>query len=64
MDILFIPRMIYMSMENDCGMILTGKTEELGEKPVPAPLFPPQMPHGLTRAQSRDSGVRGRRLTA
>jgi hypothetical protein len=24
-----------------------GKTEELGEKPVPVPLCPPQIPHGL-----------------
>jgi hypothetical protein len=24
------------------------KTEVLGEKPVPVPLFPPQIPHGLT----------------
>ena len=37
-----------------------GKTEVLGEKPVPVPLCPPQIPHGLTR----DSAVRGRRLTA
>jgi hypothetical protein len=36
-----------------------GKTEELGEKPVPVPLRPPQIPHGLTRV----SAVRGRRLT-
>ena len=26
-----------------------GKTEVLGEKPVPLPLCPPQIPHGLTR---------------
>ena len=26
-----------------------GKTEVLGEKPVPVPLCPPQIPHGLTR---------------
>jgi hypothetical protein len=25
-----------------------GKTELLGEKPVPVPLCPPQIPHGLT----------------
>jgi hypothetical protein len=51
-------------MENDGGMILTGETEELGEKPVPVSLCPPQIPHGLTRARTRDSTVRGRRLTA
>jgi hypothetical protein len=37
-----------------------GKTEVLGKKPVPVPLCPPQIPHGLTWA----SAVRGRRLTA
>jgi hypothetical protein len=30
-----------MSMENDGGMILAGKNQELGEKPVPVPLCPP-----------------------
>jgi hypothetical protein len=30
-----------MNMENDGGIIVTGKTEELGEKPVPVPLCPP-----------------------
>jgi hypothetical protein len=44
--------------------ILTGENEELGEKPVPVPLFPPQIPHGLSRARKRASAVRGRRLTA
>jgi hypothetical protein len=39
------------------------KTEELGVKPVPEPLCPPQIPHGLTRAQTRDYAGRGRRLT-
>jgi hypothetical protein len=43
-------------------MKLTGKTEVLGEKPVPVPLFPPQIPHGLTRDRTRASAVRGRRL--
>jgi hypothetical protein len=51
-------------MENDSGMILQGKAEELGEKPVTVPLCPPQFPHGLTRVRTRDSAVRGRRLTA
>jgi hypothetical protein len=40
-----------------------GKPEELGEKPVPVPLCPPQIPHGLTRERTRASAVRGRRLT-
>jgi hypothetical protein len=40
-----------------------GKTEGLGEKPVPVTLCPPQIPHALTRARTRASAVRGRRLT-
>jgi hypothetical protein len=46
-----------MSMERDSGMVLTGETEELGEEPVPVPLCPPQIPHGLTRARTRASAV-------
>jgi hypothetical protein len=43
-----------MSLRSDGGMIYwQGKTEELGEKPVPVPLSPPQIPHGLTRARTR-----------
>jgi hypothetical protein len=30
--------------------IVRGKTEELGVKPVPVPLFPPQIPLELTWA--------------
>jgi hypothetical protein len=41
-----------------------GKTEVLGEKPVPVPLCPQQIPHGLTRDRTRASAVGGRRLTA
>jgi hypothetical protein len=40
----------YMSMESHGGMLLTGETEEFKEKPVPVPLCPPQMEHGLTQA--------------
>jgi hypothetical protein len=29
------------------GMILTGTPEVIGEKPVPMPLFSPQIPHWL-----------------
>jgi len=54
-----------MSLESDGGMIYwQGKTEKLGEKPVPVLLCPPQIRHGLTRARTRASVVRGRRLTA
>jgi hypothetical protein len=34
------------------------KNPKNGEKPVPAPLFPPQIPHGLTRERNRVSVVR------
>jgi hypothetical protein len=30
-------------------MKLTGENRQLGEKPVPVPLCPPQISHGLTR---------------
>jgi hypothetical protein len=40
------------------------KTEELRGKPVAVQLCPHQIPRGLTRARTRDSEVRGRRLTA
>jgi hypothetical protein len=60
-----VPPLDDMSLESDNGMIYwQQKTEELGEKPVPLPLCPPQIPHGLTRARTRDSAVRGRRLTS
>jgi hypothetical protein len=41
-----------------------GKTEVLGEEPVPVLLCQPQIPHELTRDRTRASAVRGRRLTA
>jgi hypothetical protein len=50
----------YVNMESNGGMILTGKTEELGEERAPVPLCPSQIPQGQTRA----SEMRGRRLTA
>jgi hypothetical protein len=45
------------------GMILMGKTEEFGENPVPVPLCPPQIPHGLTWVRTWASTVGGRWLT-
>jgi hypothetical protein len=40
-------------MENHGGMMLTGKIEELGEKPVPFSLCLPQIPHELSRPRTR-----------
>jgi hypothetical protein len=62
MDLVFFPWMIH-----EYGALMEwywqGKTEELGEKPVPVPLCPPQIPHGLTRLRTQASAVGGRRLT-
>jgi hypothetical protein len=63
-DLLFIAEVIYMSMESHGGIILTVKTEELGESPVPVPLCPPEVQNGLIRARTRASAVKGRGLTA
>jgi hypothetical protein len=45
-------------------MKLTGESRQLGEKPVPVPLCPPQISQGLTRDRTPASAVKGRRLTA
>jgi hypothetical protein len=44
-------------------LYLQGKPKN-SEKTCPVPLCPPQIPHGLTRARTRASAVRGQRLTA
>jgi hypothetical protein len=41
-----------------------GENRQLGEKPVPVPLCPPQISHGLIRDRTRASAVRDRQLTA
>jgi hypothetical protein len=51
-------------MEHRWNDIDTGRLKYSGKKPVPVPLCPPQIPHGLTRDRTRASAVRGRRLTA
>jgi hypothetical protein len=40
------------------GMIMNGKTEGFGEKPVPVLLSPSQISYGLSWPQTRASGVR------
>jgi hypothetical protein len=40
-----------------------GKPEGLGGKPVPVPLCPPQIPHGLPWERTRAAAVRRRQLT-
>ena len=44
-------------------MILTGKTDVLGEKPVLVPLCPPQIPQAIAWNQKQASAVTDRRIT-
>jgi hypothetical protein len=60
-DDLFV---LFLVMEAPVEWNWQGKTEILGENPVPVPRCPPQIPHGLTRGRTRASAVGGRRLTA
>jgi hypothetical protein len=48
--LVFIPR-LHKNMKSHSGMILTENTEGPGEKYVPVPLCPTQIPHGLNRVQ-------------
>jgi hypothetical protein len=59
-DLSFIP---HMTRGSHGGMILTGQTEDIGDKSMPVPLYSPQILDGLTRVQTLVSGERGRRLT-
>jgi hypothetical protein len=45
---LFILQMVCERIWSCDGMILRGETENVGENLVPVPLFPSQIPHGLT----------------
>jgi hypothetical protein len=56
---LFFQVMEHRWNEND-----RGQPKYSGEKPVPAPLCPPQIPHWMTQDRTRASAVGGRRLTA
>ena len=50
---------------NICGITCwQRKIKVLGEKSAPAPLCPPQIPHGLVRSRTQPSAVRIRRLTS
>jgi hypothetical protein len=61
-SVFFFP--LFQVMEHHWNEIDRGKTEVLGEEPVPVPLCPPQIPHGLTRDRTRTFAVGDRRLTA
>jgi hypothetical protein len=45
------------------GMINGTRNRSTWKKPVPVPLFPPQIPHDLTWNQTRAAAVGSRRLT-
>jgi len=49
----------YMSIQHWRNVNDWGKQMYLEEKPVPVPLFPPQIPHGLAWDQSWDFTVNG-----
>jgi hypothetical protein len=61
-DILFISHVIWV-WRAMVEWYIIGKTRELREKPVPVPLCPPQIPHGLIWTWTWASTVRGRQLT-
>jgi hypothetical protein len=44
-------------------MKLTGENRSTRRKPVPVPLCPPQIPHGLAGDRTRPSEVGGMKLT-
>jgi hypothetical protein len=56
--LLFIPQVIYEYGEPPWWNDIDRGTEELGEKPVPVPLCPPQFAHGLTRERKLASTVK------
>jgi hypothetical protein len=64
-DLLYKPQMVD---EGDCGAIGGMKigrgNRNTRRKPAPAPLCPPQIPHGQTRARTRAAAVGSQRLTA
>jgi hypothetical protein len=52
----------------DCGAIngmkIGRENRSTRRKPVPAPLFPPQIPHDQTRGRTQAAAVGSQRLTA
>jgi hypothetical protein len=58
------PQMIYDSGDPRWNDIDTGKLKNVGKKPVPVSLCPPEIPHGLTWERSWASTVTAQRLIA
>jgi hypothetical protein len=59
-----IPRWHMSEYGAALGWYWPGKTGRIGEKLVPVPLCPAQIPHGLTWSRTSACAVRVRRLTA
>jgi hypothetical protein len=52
---------------DECGTVggMSGRgNRSTRRKPAPVPLYPPQIPHDLTRARTRASAVGSRQLIA
>jgi hypothetical protein len=50
--------------DGDCGMKIDRGNRSTRRKHVPAPLYPPQIPHDLTSARIRAAEVGSQRVTA
>jgi hypothetical protein len=61
-DLYFISEMIWVWRLGGCYWQIIA--EKLGEKSVPVPLCPQQIPRGLTRVRTLASALRSRRLCA
>jgi hypothetical protein len=59
-----IPQMIHEWIWSSSGLILTGENQRIWRKPVPVPLCPSQIPHGLACAWTHTAAVRSQQLTA
>jgi hypothetical protein len=63
-ELLYQPQMMD---GGDCGTIIGMRigrgNRSTRRKPAPVPHFPPQIPHDLTRAQTRPAAVGSQRLT-
>jgi hypothetical protein len=51
-------------MTDDGGMKIGMGNRSTRRKPAPVPLYPPQIPHDLTRARTRAAEFGSQRLTA
>jgi hypothetical protein len=55
--------MMMMILKQSAEWELAGETEVLGENLPPVPLCPPQIPHDVTQAKTRNAAMGSRQLT-